>query len=104
MILSIQGPAVFFVKGAMERILAMCTQYYYRGGLLPMTAKDVEIFTTQAHKMGAAGLRGMLPWYRCMGLNQDQWSGVVWGKVQKSKYIQWSLHFRSTLSSRKMWS
>ncbi len=65
-----------------------------------MTAKDVEIFTTQAHKMGAAGIRGMLPWYRCIGLNQDQWSSL--GSVQKSKYIQWSLHFKITLSARKM--
>ena len=54
-----QGEEVFFVKGAIERILKQCRRYHNKSSLSSMTMKDEQSFLTEASQMGRAGLRGM---------------------------------------------
>ncbi|ESO82696.1 hypothetical protein LOTGIDRAFT_211332 [Lottia gigantea] len=48
---------VYFVKGALERVLQMCTHILYNGTTQPLTEKNVQKYTQQASRMGSAGLR-----------------------------------------------
>lgn len=50
---------IFFVKGALEKILANCSRYYSQGVTLPLTEKAKQEFLREASMMGGAGLRGM---------------------------------------------
>uniref|UniRef100_A0A673KX05 Calcium-transporting ATPase n=1 Tax=Sinocyclocheilus rhinocerous TaxID=307959 RepID=A0A673KX05_9TELE len=50
-------PAVFFVKGAYEQIIRFCTSYNSKGGTLPLTHQQRELFQQQKSYMGTAGLR-----------------------------------------------
>ena len=58
-----QVEEVYFVKGALERLLRQCQKYYYQGSLLPMTAVQEKAFTYEAARLGTAGLRGNL-WFK----------------------------------------
>lgn len=47
----------FFVKGALEKILANCSRYYSQSVTLPLTEKTKQEFLHEASMMGSAGLR-----------------------------------------------
>lgn len=49
---------IFFVKGAMEKILPQCTKYSCDGQILPLNQKKDQEFLTQAYDIGQQGLRG----------------------------------------------
>lgn len=53
----VSGTPIIFVKGATERVLALCTTYLTSNGDNPLTANEVNRFVTQATNMGATGLR-----------------------------------------------
>uniref|UniRef100_A0A673KYE2 Calcium-transporting ATPase n=1 Tax=Sinocyclocheilus rhinocerous TaxID=307959 RepID=A0A673KYE2_9TELE len=55
--LKFDKPAVFFVKGAYEQIIRFCTSYNSKGGTLPLTHQQRELFQQQKSYMGTAGLR-----------------------------------------------
>lgn len=48
---------VFFVKGALEKILPKCTRYAYNGTLQTLTNKKEQEFMAEAHEIGRKGLR-----------------------------------------------
>lgn len=48
---------VFFVKGAMEKILPKCTKYCQNGTFTTMTSKKEQEFLAEAHEIGRKGLR-----------------------------------------------
>ena len=48
---------VFFVKGAIERVLPKCTKYSMNGINQALTSKKEEEFMVQAHEIGRKGLR-----------------------------------------------
>ncbi|XP_013393466.1 calcium-transporting ATPase type 2C member 1 isoform X2 [Lingula anatina] len=54
-----QGPRqeMYFVKGALERLLQQCKTYYSRGAPLPLTGAQQHAYTLEASRMGVAGLR-----------------------------------------------
>ncbi|XP_050397748.2 calcium-transporting ATPase type 2C member 1 isoform X2 [Patella vulgata] len=49
--------AMYFVKGALEKILRMSTKVLYNGTTQPMTEKLYEKYMSEASRMGSAGLR-----------------------------------------------
>ena len=50
---------IYFVKGALERILSKCTHFYNDGTTSPLHDKQRTEYTQEAVKMGMQGLRGM---------------------------------------------
>ncbi|XP_077983534.1 calcium-transporting ATPase type 2C member 1-like [Glandiceps talaboti] len=49
---------IYYMKGALERILNQCTTFYHHNGtILPLTEKDVGKYAGEAKMMGRAGLR-----------------------------------------------
>lgn len=48
---------IFFVKGAMEKILPKCTKFYQNGTLNTLTSKKEQEFIADAHEIGRKGLR-----------------------------------------------
>lgn len=48
---------IFFVKGAMEKILPKCTKFYQNGALNTLTSKKEQEFIADAHEIGRKGLR-----------------------------------------------
>lgn len=48
---------VYFVKGAMEKILPKCTKYEQNGVLQQMTSKKEQEYMAEAHEIGRKGLR-----------------------------------------------
>ena len=53
-----QGVDSYFVKGAVDRVLQLCSRYSYRGADLPLNSKMAQEFLGQASEMGRTGLRG----------------------------------------------
>lgn len=51
------GEELFFVKGALERVLHQCRYYAYRGTTLPMNQGQEEAYMQQGRRMGSSGLR-----------------------------------------------
>lgn len=49
---------VYFVKGALEKILPQCTKYYENGQVYPLSQKKDQEFLTEAYDIGQQGLRG----------------------------------------------
>ena len=49
---------MFYVKGAVERVLKLCKSYYSNGNVAMLTPKQEQLYTTQASMMGTSGLRG----------------------------------------------
>jgi Ca2+-transporting ATPase len=52
-----QGGEIYFVKGAIERLVKQCTTYSEYGVPKPMTAKKEEEILTNAYDLGRQGLR-----------------------------------------------
>jgi magnesium-transporting ATPase (P-type) len=50
---------MFFVKGALERILNNCSKFYNQGHLESLSEKRIQDYYHQASMMGNSGLRGM---------------------------------------------
>lgn len=48
------------MKGAPEKVLQQCTGYYKQGSVIPVGAKDWEVFSDAVAAMSSRGLRGML--------------------------------------------
>lgn len=48
---------IFFVKGAIEKILPKCTKYAYNGTLQALTNKKEQEFMAEANEIGRKGLR-----------------------------------------------
>uniref|UniRef100_A0A672KNJ2 Calcium-transporting ATPase n=1 Tax=Sinocyclocheilus grahami TaxID=75366 RepID=A0A672KNJ2_SINGR len=57
MLLIVDKPGIFFVKGAYEQIIRFCTTYNSRGDALPLTHQQRELYQQQKSYMGTAGLR-----------------------------------------------
>lgn len=48
---------IYFVKGALEKILPQCTKYYENGQVYPLSQKKDQEFLTEAYDIGQQGLR-----------------------------------------------
>ncbi len=48
------------MKGAVERVLRMCSRYSHFGAPLPMSNTSLEHFLADASSLGRQGLRGSL--------------------------------------------
>ncbi|KAL6434028.1 hypothetical protein ACFW04_005880 [Cataglyphis niger] len=48
---------IYFVKGALEKILPQCTKYYENGQIYPLSQKKDQEFLTEAYDIGQQGLR-----------------------------------------------
>ncbi|KAL0099242.1 hypothetical protein PUN28_020072 [Cardiocondyla obscurior] len=48
---------IFFVKGALEKILPQCTKYYENGQVYSLSQKKDQEFLTEAYDIGQQGLR-----------------------------------------------
>ncbi|KAH0949057.1 hypothetical protein HN011_000289 [Eciton burchellii] len=48
---------MYFVKGALEKILPQCTKYYENGQVYPLSQKKDQEFLTEAYEIGQQGLR-----------------------------------------------
>lgn len=51
---------VYFIKGAVEKILPLCTKYYVNGEVCALSEKKDEEFLAEAYDIGQQGLRGTL--------------------------------------------
>jgi Ca2+-transporting ATPase len=51
---------MYFVKGALEKILPQCTKYYENGQVYPLSQKKDQEFLTEAYEIGQQGLRGIV--------------------------------------------
>lgn len=49
---------VFFVKGALEKILQQCTKYKCGSSAVPLNVKKEQDFLAEAYEIGRKGLRG----------------------------------------------
>ena len=49
---------IYFVKGAMEKILQQCTKYLWNGVAHPLNAKKEQEYLAEAYEIGRKGLRG----------------------------------------------
>ncbi|XP_068179275.1 calcium-transporting ATPase type 2C member 1 isoform X2 [Antennarius striatus] len=48
---------VYFLKGAYEQVVRLCSSYSSRGGVLPLTPQQRELYQQQICYMGSSGLR-----------------------------------------------
>ncbi|XP_029671674.1 calcium-transporting ATPase type 2C member 1 isoform X1 [Formica exsecta] len=48
---------IYFVKGALEKVLPQCTKYYENGQVYPLSQKKDQEFLTEAYDIGQQGLR-----------------------------------------------
>ncbi|XP_026289386.1 calcium-transporting ATPase type 2C member 1 [Frankliniella occidentalis] len=48
---------IFFVKGAMEKILPLCTKFSQKGSVYPINAKKQQEYLGEAHDIARKGLR-----------------------------------------------
>lgn len=49
---------IYFVKGALEKVLQQCTKYKTSSGIMPLNVKKEQEFITEAYEIGRKGLRG----------------------------------------------
>ena len=54
-----QTVELFYVKGAVERLLKMCRSFNYYGQAQPITAKFEADVLSHCAYMGSSGLRGL---------------------------------------------
>ena len=52
---------MYYMKGAPEKVFQQCTSYYKQGSIVPLVAKDWEMFSDTVAAMSSKGLRGMFP-------------------------------------------
>jgi Ca2+-transporting ATPase len=57
---------IFFVKGALEKILPQCTKYYENGQVYSLSQKKDHEFLTEAYDIGQQGLRGIIRNFRSL--------------------------------------
>jgi len=50
---------MYYVKGALERILKLCRSFYSYGSVVPLTPKQEKVYYDKASLMGTSGLRGV---------------------------------------------
>lgn len=53
-----QKEEVFFVKGALEKVLPQCVKYSENGTAMPMSQAKVQEYLAEAYEIGRKGLRG----------------------------------------------
>ena len=46
---------IYFIKGAIERVLALCSRYYYRGTAVELTPKQSVEFFAAAEELARSG-------------------------------------------------
>lgn len=51
-------PGVYFLKGAYEQVIRLCSSYNSRGSALSLNNQQRELYQQQIKYMGSAGLRG----------------------------------------------
>lgn len=57
--LYLQGkPGTYFLKGAYEQVIRLCSSYNSRGSALLLNSQQRELYQQQLQYMGTAGLRG----------------------------------------------
>ncbi|GAB1609334.1 calcium-transporting ATPase type 2C member 1-like [Argonauta hians] len=66
----------YFVKGALEKVLGMCTKFYNHGSVIVLQEKYVLECYTQAARMGTSGLRVLAMAYGD-DLNELVFAGLV---------------------------
>ena len=49
---------MYYMKGAPEKVFQQCTSYYKQGSIVPLVAKDWEMFSDAVAAMSSKGLRG----------------------------------------------
>lgn len=49
---------MWFLKGAYEQVIRLCSSYSSGGGALPLSNQQRELYQQQISYMGSAGLRG----------------------------------------------
>jgi Ca2+-transporting ATPase len=49
---------LYFVKGALEKVLQQCTKYASDGALQPLNTKKEQDYLAEAYEIGRKGLRG----------------------------------------------
>ncbi|XP_034252595.1 calcium-transporting ATPase type 2C member 1 isoform X2 [Thrips palmi] len=67
---------LFFVKGALEKILPLCTKFSQKGTLYPMNAKKQQEYLGEAHDIARKGLR-VIGMARGSSLNDLIFVGLV---------------------------
>lgn len=58
-------PGVYFMKGAYEQVIRLCSTYNSRGSTLSLNHQQRELYQQQISYMGSAGLRGNRCLDRC---------------------------------------
>lgn len=53
-------PGTYFLKGAYEQVIRLCSSYNSRGSTLSLNGQQRELYQQQLQYMGTAGLRGAL--------------------------------------------
>lgn len=67
---------IYFVKGALEKILPQCTKYYANGQEFPLNQKKDQEFLTEAYDIGQQGLR-VIGFARGSSLQDLVYVGIV---------------------------
>ncbi|CAH2006061.1 unnamed protein product [Acanthoscelides obtectus] len=67
---------IYFVKGAIEKILPKCVQYSWNGGVQPLSAAKQQEFMAEAHEVAKKGLR-VIAMARGHTLNELVYMGLV---------------------------
>ena len=49
---------IIFVKGALEKVLTMCSSFNNWDHVEQMSPSQAKMYTEEAYQMGSAGLRG----------------------------------------------
>ena len=49
---------LYFVKGALEKVLQQCTKYASNGAFHPLNTKKEQDYLAEAYEIGRKGLRG----------------------------------------------
>lgn len=78
-------PGVYFMKGAYEQVIRMCSSYNSRGSTLSLNHQQRELYQQQISYMGSAGLRG----------KQTQWNMMI--------YVRMSVHWHRVLPFLQSW-
>ena len=60
---------MYYMKGAPEKVFQQCTSYYKQGSIVPLVAKDWEMFSDAVGAMSFKGLRGMFLRFYCSNLD-----------------------------------
>ncbi|CAH1155642.1 unnamed protein product [Phaedon cochleariae] len=67
---------IFFVKGAIEKVLPKCTKYAWNGNDLPITENKINDFIAESHEIAKKGLR-VISMAQGTGLQDLTYMGIV---------------------------